>query len=140
MARFELTTPCTPCKCATGLRYIPIFWRWLPNKIPVNDRMGTGHLLRDGKNTPYFSILFPSVCILLSLGLFLAPFISKVYDLNIIITLHSVNVIANLQGFTPQIAIATRFEFLFLRGLYGRCPLTIAEHLLLVKSLEQPSV
>jgi hypothetical protein len=60
MARFELTTPCTPCKCATGLRYIPIFWRWLPNKIPVNDRMGTGHLLRDGKNTPYFSILFPS--------------------------------------------------------------------------------
>ncbi len=24
MARFELTTPCTPCKCATGLRYIPI--------------------------------------------------------------------------------------------------------------------
>ena len=25
MARFELTTPCTPCKCATGLRYIPIF-------------------------------------------------------------------------------------------------------------------
>ena len=26
MARFELTTPCTPCKCATGLRYIPIFY------------------------------------------------------------------------------------------------------------------
>ena len=25
MARFELTTPCTPCKCATGLRYIPIW-------------------------------------------------------------------------------------------------------------------
>jgi hypothetical protein len=43
MARFELTTPCTPCKCATGLRYIPIFVRWLPNKIPVNGRMGTGH-------------------------------------------------------------------------------------------------
>jgi hypothetical protein len=29
--RFELATPCTPCKCATGLRYVPkpvttIFW------------------------------------------------------------------------------------------------------------------
>jgi len=23
MTRFELATPCTPCKCATGLRYIP---------------------------------------------------------------------------------------------------------------------
>src|ERR1700729_4076250 len=21
--RFELATPCTPCKCATGLRYVP---------------------------------------------------------------------------------------------------------------------
>ena len=28
-----------------------------------------------------------------------------------------INGIANLQGFIPQIAIATRFEFLFLRGL-----------------------
>ena len=23
MTRFELATPCTPCKCATGLRHIP---------------------------------------------------------------------------------------------------------------------
>jgi hypothetical protein len=23
--RFELATPCTPCKCATGLRYVPKF-------------------------------------------------------------------------------------------------------------------
>ena len=23
--RFELATPCTPCKCATGLRYVPNF-------------------------------------------------------------------------------------------------------------------
>ena len=22
-ARFELATPCTPCRCATGLRYAP---------------------------------------------------------------------------------------------------------------------
>ena len=22
-ARFELATPCTPCKCATRLRYVP---------------------------------------------------------------------------------------------------------------------
>ena len=57
MARFELTTPCTPCKCATGLRYIPIFLRWLPNKIPVNGRMGMGLPLRDGKNKCYFLIL-----------------------------------------------------------------------------------
>ena len=26
--RFELATPCTPCKCATGLRYVPNFIRW----------------------------------------------------------------------------------------------------------------
>ena len=32
MARFELTTPCTPCKCATGLRYIPIFYVGNPTK------------------------------------------------------------------------------------------------------------
>ena|GEM_PF-6068205 len=25
MTRFELATPCTPCKCATGLRYIPLY-------------------------------------------------------------------------------------------------------------------
>ncbi len=24
--RFELATPCTPCKCATGLRYVPNNW------------------------------------------------------------------------------------------------------------------
>ena len=26
MAGFELATPCTPCKCATRLRYIPCRW------------------------------------------------------------------------------------------------------------------
>ena len=35
----------------------PDFLRWLPNKIPVNGRMGTGHPLRDGKNKCYFLIL-----------------------------------------------------------------------------------
>ena len=25
VAGFELATPCTPCKCATKLRYTPIF-------------------------------------------------------------------------------------------------------------------
>ncbi len=28
--RFELATPCTPCKCATGLRYVPNNTRALP--------------------------------------------------------------------------------------------------------------
>ena len=35
----------------------PDFLRWLPNKIPVNGRMGTGLPLRDGKNKCYFLIL-----------------------------------------------------------------------------------
>ena len=39
------------------------------------------------------------------------------FQFNITITLQLINGIANLQGFIPQIAIATRFEFLFLRGL-----------------------
>ena len=29
-ARFELATPCTPCKCATRLRYAPPGPDWLP--------------------------------------------------------------------------------------------------------------
>ena len=35
--RFELATPCTPCKCATGLRYVPN--RILPSKYGVIGRV-----------------------------------------------------------------------------------------------------
>ncbi len=35
--RFELATPCTPCKCATGLRYVPNF---LPARLFPFERLG----------------------------------------------------------------------------------------------------
>lgn len=35
-ARFELATPCPPCKCATGLRYVPTE----KFRVPAHSRRG----------------------------------------------------------------------------------------------------
>ncbi len=50
MTRFELATPCTPCKCATGLRYIPM-WFLFPVIAALSAAgMGSGLPLRGCKN------------------------------------------------------------------------------------------
>ena len=44
--RFELATPCTPCKCATGLRYVPNFFLAIS---PVKDTVAVVFQRRDAK-------------------------------------------------------------------------------------------
>gem|GEM_PF-4792989 len=49
MTRFELATPCTPCKCATGLRYIPMFFFFPVSATLSAAGIGSGLPLRGCK-------------------------------------------------------------------------------------------